>query len=171
MKLNEAIDILHKSGFLLEDTETQDDEYSKLHREYDNAIKYGPAKSDKLKNRKLKLYYKHLDLEDKTKQAIDFNMRNLIKGILKGLIDEDYTMVGRDILDYNDKENYQLVKYGFTDNRKKYYLEVKYYDDGSIKLQLTDENDIEIEKYDFSITTIEKAIEVVIDFVNHFVRE
>lgn len=75
MNLNEAKQELIEHGYIIaEDTETQDDEYSKLHRQYDDAIKDGPAKSDPLKKKKLKLYYQHLDLEDKIDNAKKFNL-------------------------------------------------------------------------------------------------
>ena len=79
MNLNEAIIELEEHGYILEDTDTQDDEYSVLHRQYDDAIKDGPAKSDPLKKKKLKLYYQHLDLEDKIEHAQDFNVDNRIE--------------------------------------------------------------------------------------------
>jgi len=79
MNLNEAKKILKNAGYLIEDTETQDDEYSELHRQYDDAIKDGPAKSDPLKKKKLKLYYQHLDLEDKIERAQDFNVDNRLE--------------------------------------------------------------------------------------------
>ena len=170
MDLIEAKDYLNKNGFILEDTETDDDEYDALTDKMEKDPTWwkndiSNSLRNKLKKRS-KLYNKHANLEDKTLHAVNYNMRNFVKGVLKGLIEADYTMVSRDILDYDDKENYQLIRYHFTNNRKGYFLEVKYYDeDGSIKMKLLDDDYIEIENYDFSITTIDKAIDVVLDFV------
>ena len=118
-------------------------------------------------NKRSKLYNKHANLEDKTLNAVNFNMRNFFKGILKGL-SSDYTKVSQDSEYYNDEGNYQFVRYDFTNNKKEYCLEVMYYDEeGTVKVRIFDENDILIESYDFSITTIDKAIDVVLDFVEY----
>ena len=106
-----------------------------------------------------------MDLEDKTLKAVNFNMRNFFNGILKGL-SSDYTKVSQNTEYYNNERDYQFVRYDFTKDKKYYCLEVMYYvADENIKVRIFDENENLIERYDFSITTIDKAIDVVLDFV------
>ena len=118
-------------------------------------------------NKRSKLYNKHANLEDKTLNAVNFNMRNLFNGILNGL-EKSYKKVEQEAADYDDKEKYQFARYYFMYNKHAYCLDVMYYDeDGSIKLSICDEDKPGIERYDFSITTIDKAIDVVLDFVKY----
>lgn len=172
MKLEEAKKYLNDCGFILEDTETQDDEYRELHRQYDDAIKDGPAKSDPLKKKKTKLYYKHMDLEDKINKASNFNIITLFKGIEKELkkIYKNVSLYGQY---YDDKEKCQTGEYDFILQRKykhNFILTVNYYDEDSvINVKLTNDEDDEITD-DFSVSTIDKAINQIIDFVNFQVR-
>ena len=118
-------------------------------------------------NKRSKLYNKHANLEDKALHATNFNMENFFNGILNGL-SKSYKKVQQEAEDYDDEEKYQFARYYFMYNKNAYCLEVMYYDeDGSVKLQIFDEDAIGAERYDFSITTIDKAIEVVLDFVKY----
>ncbi|MBO7210172.1 MAG: hypothetical protein J6V44_04055 [Methanobrevibacter sp.] len=119
-------------------------------------------------NKRSKLYNKHANLEDKTLNAVNFNMKNFFNGVLNGL-KNSYKKVTQEPGDYDDDEKYQFVRYYFTNNKTVYCLEVMYYDeDGIVKLQIFEEDSIgAYEKDDFSITTIDEAIKQVLDFVKY----
>ena len=174
MDLIEAKEFLNKNGFILEDTETDDDEYDALTDEMEKDPtwwKNDISKSLRTKlNKRSKLYNKHANLEDKENAAINFNMKNFFNGVLNGL-KNSYKKVTLEPCDYDDDEKYQFVRYWFTNNKISYCLEVMYYDeDGVVKLQIFDVDSIGAEKDDFSITTINKAIEQVLDFVEWNVK-
>ena len=169
MDLIEAKDYLNKNGFILEDTETDDDEYDSLTDEMEKDPtwwKNDISKSLRTKlNKRSKLYNKHANLEDKVRQSYDFNIKSLFQGAEKEL-EKYYKNVYLEASDYDDKSKSQLVRYYFKYNKNSYMLEVMYYDeDGVIEMQFMDENEPGIERDDFSITTIDKAIEHVLDFV------
>ena len=135
MDLNEAQEILSKNGFILEDTETEDNT--------------------------------HLDLEDKVHQAYDFNIKSLFYGVEKEL-EKYYDKVDLEASDYDDKNKSQLVRYYFKYHNTPYMLEVMYYDEeGYIVMQIMDEDEIGIERDDFSITTVDKAIKYIVGFANY----
>lgn len=116
-------------------------------------------------NKRSKLFNKHANLEDKALHATNFNMRNFFNGILNGL-SKSYKKVEQEVADYDDKEKYQFARYYFKYNNNTYCLDVMYYDeDGVVKLSICDEDKPGIERDDFSISTIDKAIEQVLDFV------
>lgn len=138
MKLNEAKQYLNSKGYILEDTETQDD-----------------------------LKKNHLDLEDKVHNAYDFNIKNLFYGVEKEL-QKYYKKVDLEATEYDNENKSQLVRYYFKYNKNSYMLEVMYYDeDGVIVIQIMDEDEVGIERDDFSITTVDKAIKHIVDFANY----
>lgn len=180
MKLEEAKEFLNNKGYILEDTETNNDETAAAENDWWNATMDvykdktvgGNSKLKNRKNKMLKKYqelrYKNLDLEDKKREAYNFNMKNFFNGVLNGL-KNSYKKVTQEPGDYDDDEKYQFVRYWFTNNKTVYCLEVMYYDeDGVVKLQIFEEDSIgAYEKDDFSITTIDEAIEQVLDFVKY----
>lgn len=168
MKLDEAKQYLNSKGYILEDTETQDDEYDQVGKDIENWKKdwYDP-KAKKLLNKHLSLSHKHLDLEDKIHSAYDFNIKNLFYGVEKEL-QKIYKKVDLKATDYDDENKSQLVRYYFKYNKNSYMLEVMYYDeDGVIVIQIMDEDEVGIERDDFSITTVDKAIKHIVDFTNY----
>lgn len=168
MELNEAKEYLNSKGYILEDTEIQDDEYSELHRQYDNAIRDTLPNADTLLRKKTKLYNKHLDLEDKVNIASNFNIKNLFYGVEKEL-QKYYKKVKMESNDYDDKDKSQLVRYYFNYNKSSYMLEVMYRDEESvIVMQLMDEDKSGIDKDYFSISTIDKAIKYIVEFANTY---
>lgn len=167
MQLNEAKEFLNSKGYILEDTETQDDEYNELHRKFDDAVRETKPNADTLKRKTTNLYHKHLDLEDKIHRASNFNIKNLFYGVEKEL-QKIYKKVDLEATDYDDEKKSQLVRYYFKYNKSSYMLEVMYYDeDGVIVIQIMDEDEVGIERDDFSITTVDKAIKHIVDFVNY----
>ena len=168
MKLDEAKEYLNSKGYIIEDTETNDDDYEQVGNEIDNWKKdwYDP-KAKKLLNKHLSLSNKHLDLEDKIHRASNFNIKNLFYGVEKEL-QKYYKKVHLVSTDYDDKNKSQLVRYYFKYNKSSYMLEVMYYDEeGVIVIQIMDEDEVGIERDDFSITTVDKAIKHIVDFVNY----
>lgn len=171
MKLEEAKNLLNNKGYILEDTDDWDEadmpvSFTKKNREetvkrHNGRNWYSSAGVDARAN-------KHDDLEDKKREAYNFNMKNFFNGVLNGL-KNSYKKVTQEPGDYDDDEKYQFVRYWFTNNKTVYCLEVMYYDeDGVVKLQIFDEDSIGVyEKDDFSITTIDEAIEQVLDFVKY----
>ena len=92
-------------------------------------------------------------------------MKNFFNGVLNGL-KNSYKNVTQEASDYDDENNSQLVRYNFKYNKNSYELDVMYYDEkGVIVMEIMDEDKPGIEKDDFSITTIDKAIEHVLNFV------
>lgn len=168
MKLDEAKNYLNSKGYILEDTETNDDDYEQVGNEIDNWKKdwYDP-KAKRLLNKHLNLSHKHLDLEDKILRASNFNIKNLFYGVEKEL-QKYYKNVHLEATDYDDKNKSQLVRYYFKYNKNSYMLEVMYYDEeGVIVIQIMDEDEVGIERDDFSITTVDKAIKHIVDFANY----
>lgn len=160
MQLDEAKQILKQNGFILEDTETQDDEHSDL------VLNSGVGDFKSIK-KIVDLEKKHLDLEDKIHRASNFNIKNLFYGVEKEL-QKYYKKVNLEATDYDDENKSQLVRYYFKYNKNSYMLEVMYYDeDGVIVIQIMDEDEVGIERDDFSITTVDKAIKHIVDFVNY----
>lgn len=167
MQLDEAKNYLNSKGYILEDTETQDDEYNELHRKFDDAVRETKPNADSILRKTTKLYHKHLDLEDKIHRASNFNIKNLFYGVEKEL-QKIYKKVDLEATDYDDEKKSQLVRYYFGSGGSSYMLEVMYYDeDGVIVIQIMDENEVGIERDDFSITTVDEAIKDIIDFVNY----
>lgn len=171
MNLQEAQQILKNAGYIVEDTETNDDEYDALTAEMEKDPtwwKNDISKSLRTKlNKRSKLYNRHANLEDKANRAANFNIKNFFNGILNGL-KKSYKNVQQEAEDYEDDEKYQFVRYYFMFNKNAYCLEVMYYDeDGVVKLQMFDEAAIGAETDDFSVSTIDKAIEQVLDFVDY----
>ena len=167
MKLDEAKQILKKNGYILEDTETQDDEYRELHRKFDDAVRDTKPNADSILRKTTKLYHQHQDLEDKVRQAYDFNIKNLFYGVEKEL-QKYYKKVEIEASDYDDKNKSQLVRYYFKYNKSSYELDVMYYDEeGKVVMAIMDEDEPGIEKDDFSITTVDKAIKYIVGFANY----
>lgn len=170
MELNEAQEILKKAGFILEDTDDWDEadmpaSFTKKNREetvkrHNGRNWYSSTGVDARAN-------KHDDLEDKVRQAYDFNIKSLFYGVQKEL-QKYYKKVDMKSTDYDDKNKSQLVRYYFKYNKSSYMLEVMYYDEnGVIVIQLIDEDAIGMEKDDFSITTVDKAIKHIVGFTNY----
>lgn len=167
MELKEAKNYLNSKGYILEDTETQDDEYRELHRKFDDAVRETKPNADSILRKTTKLYHQHKDLEDKVRQAYDFNIKSLFYGVQKEL-QKYYKKVDLNATDYDDEKKSQLVRYYFKYNKNSYMLEVMYYDeDGVIVIQIMDEDEVGIERDDFSITTVDKAIKHIVDFTNY----
>lgn len=167
MELKEAKNYLNSKGYILEDTETQDDEYRELHRKFDDAVRETKPNADSILRKTTKLYHQHKDLEDKVRQAYDFNIKSLFYGVQKEL-QKYYKKVDLKATDYDDEKKSQLVRYYFKYNKNSYMLEVMYYDeDGVIVIQIMDEDEVGIERDDFSITTVDKAIKHIVDFTNY----
>ena len=91
MDLDEAMKLLNGAGFLVEDTETQDDEYDdtvrKLHATYKSGTGHNGFSKSLLK-KKWGMERQHLDLDDKIKNAKRFNQGAIesVKDIIKLLI-------------------------------------------------------------------------------------
>ena len=167
MDLHEAQEFLYSKGYILEDTETQDDEYRELHRQYDDAVRDTKPNADSILRKTTKLYHQHKDLEDKVHQAYDFNIKSLFYGVQKEL-QKYYKKVDIEASDYDDKNNSQLVRYYFKYNKSSYELDVMYYDeDGVVVMAIMDEDKPGIERDDFSITTVDKAIKHIVGFANY----
>ena len=112
LSLDEAKEYLNSKGYILEDTETHDDEYRELHRQFDDAVRETKPNADSIKRKTTKLYHQHLDLEDKVHQAYDFNIKSLFYGVEKEL-EKYYKKVDLEASDYDDKNKSQLVRYYF----------------------------------------------------------
>ena len=173
MKLEEAKKYLNNCGFILEDTDTNDDELETLYNEWDR--KWGNVSDKALDNLNKKIQsvrHKHMNLEDKVNKASMFNMETLFKGIEKEL-EKTYKHVFLYEQDYDDIDKCQTGEYEFILQRKykhNFILTVNYYDeDNVINVKLTNDEDDEISD-DFSVSTIDKAINQIIDFVNFQVR-
>ena len=171
MDLREAKEFLKNKGYLLEDTETNDDEYDSLTDEMEKDPtwwKNDISKSLRTKlNKRTKLYNKHSNLDNKANAASNFNIKNLFNGILKEL-NKSYKNVTQEASDYDDKNKSQLVRYYFKCRQSYYELDVMYYDEeGKVVMAIMDENESGIERDDFSITTIDKAIKYIVGFANY----
>lgn len=78
MKLNEAKEILKNCGFILEDTETQDDEIADIVKQQDE-LDFNPRKAWALQKKYGKLYDQHMDLEDKVDNARLIGLNAILK--------------------------------------------------------------------------------------------
>ena len=154
MDLNEAKKILKNAGYILEDT----DDWDKA----DMLIGTPKKRADRVN--------KHLflsDLDHKTTDAENFNIKNLFYGLEKEL-KKVYKKVEMEASDYNDEDKSQLVGYYYTFNKKEYDLKVIYYDeDDVIEVQLFADDWYGYEKDDFSVTTIDDAIKQIMKFVHY----
>ena len=173
MKLEEAKKYLNDCGFILEDTETNDEEYDKLDNDWDR--KWGNVSDKALDNLNKKIQnvrHKHLDLEDKVLKAQNYNIENFFYGLKKEL-KKTYKNVFLYEQDYDDIDKCQTGDYEFILQRKykhNFILTVNYYDeDNVINVKLTNDED-DVITDDFSVSTIDKAINQIIDFVNFQVR-
>jgi hypothetical protein len=98
MKLNEAKEILKLNGYLLEDTETQDDEMDELDAKWGKKwgdIHVSDKALDNLNKKMQNTRHKHMDLEDKINNAKNFNSwdnkdEETKIEILKDLLDDGY---------------------------------------------------------------------------------
>ncbi len=107
MNLNEAKQELKEHGYIIaEDTETNDEEYDQIGNEIDDWEKdwYDP-KAKKLLNQHLKLSNRHMDLEDKIKNAKKYNEANPIWNELsdKEKVAAIKKMIEEDGLSFNDE--------------------------------------------------------------------
>jgi hypothetical protein len=99
MDLDEATSLLHGAGFLVEDTETQDDEYDdtvrKLHATYKSGTGHNGFSKSLLK-KKWGMERQHLDLDDKIKNAKSFNQGAIdsVEDIIKLLIEDGVVKPG-----------------------------------------------------------------------------
>lgn len=169
--VNKAKKLLESVGYIVEDTETDDDEYDALTDEMEKDPtwwKNDLSKSLKTKlNKRTKLYNKHANLEDKVNRAANFNIKNLFYGVEKEL-KKVYKKVEIEASDYDDENKSQLVRYYYTFNKKTYNLEVLYRDeDDVINVQLFADDWYGHERDDFSVSTIDDAIKQIIEFAHY----
>ena len=153
MELNEAKQILRNAGYIVEDTDDWD--------EADMPIGTPKQRADRVKKHE---YFR--DLDHKYTDAANFNIKNLFYGVEKEL-KKVYKKVEIEASDYDDVESNQFVRYYFKYNKSSYMLEVMYYDEkGVIVMQIIDEDAIGANTDTFDITTIDDAIEQIVEFTN-----
>ncbi len=98
MKLDEAQEILKQNGYLLEDTETNDEEMDELDAKWGKKwgdIHVSDKALDNLNKKMQNTRHKHMDLEDKINHAKNFNSWNNKDEetrieLLKDLLDDGY---------------------------------------------------------------------------------
>ena len=153
MELHEAKQILRNAGYIVEDTDDWD--------EADMPIGTPKQRADRVKKHE---YFR--DLDHKYTDAANFNIKNLFYGVEKEL-KKVYKKVEIEASDYDDVERNQFVRYYFKYNKSSYLLEVMYYDEkGVIVMQIIDEDAIGANTDTFDITTIDDAIEQIVEFTN-----
>ena len=121
MRLDEAKEILNKSGYIIEDTETQDDEMTEL-RKQDSISNF------KMLKKVVDLEGKHLDLKDKIKNARKFNN--------SGFINETYF---RDVCILIHQKRGLKVKLTTNDGVASMTIKTKLIGDVSVLLIVRDE--------------------------------
>ena len=159
MKLEEAKKYLNDCGFILEDTETLDDEINDLENQVINRKKPDSFIMNKKQAKKFgKLWDKVRDssLEKKTNKAVNFNMRNFYKG-LEEKLSEHWKHFEVEPWDYDTKQNFQAVSYWFNNDRLEF--QVDYWDEkGEIQLGLIDVDKSTRKDKKIKITNIDKNI-------------
>lgn len=146
--------ILENAGYIVEDTDDWD--------EADMPIGTPKQRVDRVKKHE---YFR--DLDHKTTDASNFNIKNLFYGVEKEL-KKVYKKVEIEASDYDDENKSQLVRYYYKFNKKTYNLEVLYRDeDDVINVQLFADDWYGHERDDFSVTTIDDAIKQIIKFAHY----
>lgn len=152
--VNKAIKLLESVGYIVEDT----DDWN----EADMPIGTPKQRADRVNK-----HSSFRDLDHKTTDAENFNIKNLFYGLEKEL-KKVYKKVEMEASDYDDEDKSQLVGYYYTFNKKEYDLKVIYYDeDDVINVQLFADDWYGYEKDDFSVTTIDDAIKQIMKFVHY----
>lgn len=152
--VNKAIKLLESVGYIVEDT----DDWN----EADMPIGTPKQRADRVNK-----HSSFRDLDHKTTDAENFNIKNLFYGLEKEL-KKVYKKVEMEASDYDDEDKSQLVGYYYTFNKKEYDLKVIYYDeDDVINVQLFADDWYGYEKDDFSVTTIDDAIKQIMKFVQY----
>lgn len=152
--VNKAIKLLESAGYIVEDTDDWD--------EADMPIGTLKQRADRVNK-----HSSFRDLDHKTTDAANFNIKNLFYGVEKEL-KKVYKKVELEASDYDDENKSQLVRYYYTFNKKTYNLEVLYHDeDGVINVQLFADDWYGHERDDFSVTTIEDAIKQIMKFAHY----
>ena len=160
MKLEEAKKYLNDCGFILEDTETLDDEIEDLERQ---ALKPGTDdvyKMNKIRANKLgKLWDRVSDssVENKANNAVNFNILNFYKGLEERFDQywDNWTKKERAFWFRN-----QPVTYYFDDDNL--IFDVQYVDeDGYIRLNLKDQKKKTVKTKIIQLDKIDKNIEEV----------
>ena len=175
MDLLEAKEFLNKNGFILEDTETDDDEYDALTDEMEKDPtwwKNDISKSLRTKlNKRSKLYNKHANLEDKENAAINYNLKNFYRE-LNVLLSKKGFHSGSSY--YDDNINCQSVEYeNYPKNEKEYtQIEVIYYPDKDLVQVVLSGYYGPYERLKIHITdTIEKAVKETYNEIMKTLRE
>ena len=160
MDLYEAKKLLKKNGYIIEDTETLDDEINDM----EMATSTG-KNTFKMKPMQAKKYNKMWDrvrdtsLEKKSLNAVNFNIENFFSG-LEEKFDEYLVNWKRHAFDYDTIKACQPVEYFFND----LMFVVKYFDeDGYIQVSLEDNKVLEAKK--FKLTRVDENIEEVYDWI------
>ena len=176
MKVEEAKKYLNDCGFILEDTETLDDEFEDLHNEIRKEIINNPDKislSNKLSKKHSELMDKVRDksVEKKVNDAVNFNMRNFFDKLEEKFDIYDFSYSTDD---YDTVKKYQSREYFFEhdadpDDRTalSYNVELKvdYYDEkGIIKLWLIEWKKKKRKHTVIEVTRIDDAVEEVFDW-------
>lgn len=151
MDLNEAKQELIEHGYIIEDTETLDDEIDYLSKQNTQKAK-------------MKLY-NALDrvhdnsVENKVLDAQNYNIKSFFTG-LEEMFDEYLMNWKRHAYDYDTKKGCQPVEYFFNS----LMFVVKYFDEaGFIQVSLEDNGVIEAKK--FKLTKVDENIEQVYDWI------
>ena len=132
MKLNEAKEILKKNGYLIEDTETQDDEIADIIKQQDE-LDFNPRKAWALQKKYSKLHNQHMDLEDKVDNARQFGINAILKSLEKKYgVKFEIEKSGYDVyyISYTDEDGFfnefdyrpykETIKFNRIKDHKKY---------------------------------------------------
>jgi hypothetical protein len=132
MQLDEAKAILKKNGYLLEDTETQDDELADIVKQQDE-LDFNPRKAWALQKKYSKLSNQHMDLEDKVDNARQFGINAILKRLEKKYgIKFEIEKSGYDVyyMSYTDEDGFynefdyrpykETIKFNRIKDHKKY---------------------------------------------------
>ena len=162
MKLEEDKKYLNDCGFILEDTETLDDEIEDLERQ---ALKPGTDDVYKMNKKQANKFGKLWDrvrdssVEKKVNNAVNFNILNFYKG-LEERFDQYWDNWTKDELDYNFGLACQPVAYYFDEDNL--IFDVQYFDeDGYILLNLEDQKKKTDKTKKIKLDKIDKNIEEV----------
>ena len=157
MRLDEAKKILKNNGFILEDTETLDDEVDYLKTQNTKASK---NKLDKVMDRAYAG-----DLEKKVLNAQNYNIKQFFAG-LEEMFDEYLMNWKRNAYYYDTKRACQSVEYFFND----LMFVVKYFDEaGYIQVSLEDNKVLKSKK--FKLTRVDENTEEVYDWIYSTMEE
>lgn len=156
MDLNEAKQELIEHGYIIEDTETLDDEINDYLSNKNRTIK-DVKKADKVFDK-----IRNSSLEKKTLNAVNFNIKSFLTGLEERLNQyfENFTV---DHMYYDTKQNFQPTSYWFDDDNLEF--QVDYWDEkGFIDLGLIDINKGTRKNKKFKITKTDENIEEVFNW-------